>query len=192
VPPRLAPELPLPRYAYVSGQFPHPISDPAGHSFGRTPHEVAPPDPDQPRSSREFLFGCDLFNHGYYWEAHEEWEGLWHACGRKGVLADFLKALIHLAAAGVKAREGRLDGVRRHAARAAEILRATSASLRVAYYMGLDVQPLIAVAARLQAHPVVLAKSDPITDPATFLGLGFYLIPVDTPAKGSTRDPAHD
>ncbi|TGQ49534.1 DUF309 domain-containing protein, partial [Mesorhizobium sp. M1C.F.Ca.ET.210.01.1.1] len=26
-----------------------------------------------------FRWGIDLFNHGYYWEAHEAWEPLWHA-----------------------------------------------------------------------------------------------------------------
>ena len=64
----------------------------------------------RPRSNRrswsqshDYLLGCDLFNHGYYWEAHETWEGLWNACGRSGTTADFLKGLIKLAAAGVKA-----------------------------------------------------------------------------------------
>src|SRR5262249_23073005 len=50
-----------------------------------------------------------------YWEAHEVWEGLWQACGRRGVTADFLKGLIRLAAAGVKARAGKPEGVRSHA-----------------------------------------------------------------------------
>ena len=49
---------------------------------------------------------ADLLNHGFYWEAHEAWETLWHAAGRKGEIADFLKGLIKLAAAAVKAREG--------------------------------------------------------------------------------------
>ena len=68
-----------------------------------------------------FRYGVDLFNHGYYWEAHEAWEGVWHACGRRGRLADFLKGLIHLAAAGVKSREGNLNGVVKHAERAKEL-----------------------------------------------------------------------
>jgi uncharacterized protein len=28
-------------------------------------------------SSDAFGWGLDVFNHGYYWEAHEAWEGLW-------------------------------------------------------------------------------------------------------------------
>ena len=60
---------------------------------------------------RRIVEGIALFNAGYYWEAHEAWEGLWHAHGRDGPTADVLKGLIKLAAAGVKVREGRPHGV---------------------------------------------------------------------------------
>ena len=43
--------------------------------------------------------------------------------GRTGKVADILKGLIKLAAAGVKAREGKPAGVRRHARRAEELFR---------------------------------------------------------------------
>jgi uncharacterized protein len=66
-----------------------------------------------------YLRAVALFNAGYYWEAHEVWEVLWHAAGRHGPTADVLKALIKLAAAGVKVREGRENGVRTHSGRAA-------------------------------------------------------------------------
>ena len=65
------------------------------------------PTPERWRDSQAFCFAVDLFNHGYYWESHEVWESLWHACGRRGTAADFLKSLIKLAAAGVKVAEGR-------------------------------------------------------------------------------------
>src|SRR5712692_7985241 len=99
---RLVPEKPLPPYAYVPGRSPHPLSDPQGHSFGTKPERLDPPDPHYWHVCRPYLYGIDLFNHGYYWEAHEVWEGLWHACGRTGRTAAFLKGLIKLAAAGVK------------------------------------------------------------------------------------------
>jgi hypothetical protein len=57
-----------------------------------------------------YLRGIDLFNHGFYWESHEAWEAVWISAGRRGSVADFLKALIKVAAAGVKAREGREAG----------------------------------------------------------------------------------
>jgi hypothetical protein len=119
-PPRLVPNYPLPPYSYVPGQSPHPFSDPAGHSFGIVQKKPAPLDAAAWTQSHEYLTGIDLFNHGYYWEAHEVWEGLWHATGRTGITASFLKGLIKLAAAGVKRRERRA-GSSSHARRAREI-----------------------------------------------------------------------
>ncbi len=120
---RLVPDQPFPPYSYVTGQFPHPIRDPQGHSFGVAAERCPKPDADRWFECRPYLYGLDLFNFGYYWEAHETWEQIWHAAGRSGPLADFIKGLIKLAAAGVKARERRPEGVRRHALRAAELLR---------------------------------------------------------------------
>jgi predicted metal-dependent hydrolase len=88
--------------------------------------------------SPDFLRGVALFNAGYYWEAHEVWEGLWHAYGRRGVLADVIKALIKLAAAGVKVREGQEHGVRVHASRAAQLFAAARTSAGVGHQLGLD------------------------------------------------------
>ncbi len=123
---------PLPPYSYVPGHAPHPVSDPRGHMFG-LPHEpVEPLRPEAWRESPAYLFAADLFNHGYYWEAHEAWESLWHAAGRRGQVGAWLKALIKLAAAGVKAREGNSTGVRRHAARAAALLEEVRVTLPAA------------------------------------------------------------
>jgi len=129
IPPRYCPQRELPPYTYVpGGGCPHPTSDERGHSFGR--HEIAVPlDESNWRANEVWLFAIDLFNHGYYWEAHEAWESLWHACGRTGPLADLLKGLIKLAAAGVKSREGRQAGVKQHATRSAELLRAAAGQL---------------------------------------------------------------
>jgi hypothetical protein len=124
--PRLVPDQPLPSYSYVPGRFPHPLSDPRGHSFGTKPQRFEPPDPVQWHLCRPYLYGIDLFNHGYYWEAHEVWEGLWHACGRSGQAGRLLKGLIKLAAAGVKARQGIPQGVKNHTRRAAELFRQTA------------------------------------------------------------------
>ena len=112
--PRYVPNRPLPPYSYVPGMFPHPISHPTGHMHGMKDEEGAHQENDLP-------FGFDLFNHGFYWEAHEAWEQAWVAAGRRGMFADVLKGLIKLAAAGVKAREGKPEGIRRHARRAGEL-----------------------------------------------------------------------
>ncbi len=145
-PPRFLPGEPLPPYSYVPGRFPHPHSDPNGHSYGRPPAPASRPDPDAWPSCVAYLRGIDLFNHGYYWEAHEAWESLWHACGRAGPLADFFKALIQLAVAGVKLREGRGDGARWHARRAEELLNALPAP----EWFGLKVIALVDAARQVQ------------------------------------------
>jgi uncharacterized protein len=120
-------DRPLPPYSYVPGLSPHPVSDPRGHSFGVQEPAAEPLQVASYQSNETYLYAIDLFNHGFYWEAHEAWEALWHAAGRTGAAADFLKGLIKLAAAGVKAREGRAAGVRQHAQRAAELFHAVSA-----------------------------------------------------------------
>ncbi len=142
--PRYAPSRAFPPYTYVPGQQPHPFSDPLGHSFGQPrPH---PPAIDWTTGSASdaFRFALDLFNHGFYWEAHEQWEGLWEAVGRKGLLADFLKGLIHLAAAGVKVREGVPQGVRSHTSRARELFdHVLTATPGWPLHLGIDAKELV-------------------------------------------------
>jgi predicted metal-dependent hydrolase len=137
-PERLVPDLELPAYTYVPGRFPHPCADPAGHRFSVVePAHVAGDRVDQ----HVYLAGIDLFNFGYYWEAHEAWERLWHAASRKGPRADFFKGLIQLAVVGVKLREGRSDGARTHATRAAELF--ASLLTENESYGGLDLAQLV-------------------------------------------------
>ncbi len=172
---RLVPDEPLPPYSYVTGRFPHPTRDPRGHGFGHAPARPAPVDPSDWRRSRAYLLGCDLFNLGYYWEAHETWEGLWHACGRRGASADFLKGLIKLAAAGVKAREGRPQGVARHAARAAELFANVRAGRSERVYLGLDLDWLTSIAGRLASSPI----SPPRSTAAVEIVFDFNLLPTE-------------
>jgi predicted metal-dependent hydrolase len=100
------------------------------------------------------LRGVSLFNAGYYWEAHEVWESLWHAHGRHGPIADILKALIKLAAAGVKVREGQQHGVVVHARRAQrlfeDVRRTDRSSLRL---LGLDLGGWEKIAGELADDP---------------------------------------
>ena len=138
----------LPEYTYVpGGSWPHP------NRSADKRHGPVPPIPEGDwRGSAAYLFGFALFNGGYYWEAHEVWESLWHAHGRKGPTADLLKALIKLAAAGVKVREGQPRGVATHARRAGDLF----ASVRSACgptHAGLDLDACEAVAADLADNP---------------------------------------
>jgi hypothetical protein len=155
--PRFVLDMPLPPYTFVPGQTPHPVRDVAGHLYGRK-IEIPPPlESDRWQVSKAYLYGIDLFNHGFYWEAHEAWEGLWHQAGRRGLVADFLKGLIKLAAAGVKVREGIPRGVSAHAAGAALLFHQTAAALggdaeRFAGFVLGDLLEYSSQAERLAAH----------------------------------------
>jgi len=79
----MSPPLPsrtFPAYSYVPGIFPHPLSDPAGHSFGHVAEKCEPLTTENASRHEEYLWGIQLFDYGYYWEAHETWEQVWHAC----------------------------------------------------------------------------------------------------------------
>jgi uncharacterized protein len=152
-PPRLVPDEQFPPYSYVTGRFPHPLGDPAGHSYGQPVQQPAAIEPANWRDSRAWLRAIDLFNHGFYWEAHEVWEGLWHAAGRRGPIADVLKGLIKLAAAGVKAREGRPLGTVRHALRALELFQTAADTYGPGRFLGLDIGQLMDFARELSEHP---------------------------------------
>ena len=169
-----APLLPLPPYSFVPGHgHPHPVTDPAGHLYGRESraHRAAeelahaPSDPVRQRDAitavlvenPHWLHAIDLFNAGYSWEAHESWEGFWHALGRTTHEARIVQGLIRLAAACVKIREGVPDGVKRHALRARELLgdvvaveRGTGAHDSDA--LGLSCRSIAAVLAELDAY----------------------------------------
>ncbi|MFO0877050.1 MAG: DUF309 domain-containing protein [Gemmataceae bacterium] len=106
----------LPPYSYVPGLLPHPVSDPAGYLHGKVMFAPCQGEPAQFLTCQNFLRGIDLFNHGFYWEAHEAWERCWHTMGRRGPRSLFLQGLIKLAAAAVKVREGKSKGTRHLAA----------------------------------------------------------------------------
>lgn len=150
-PRRLIPDRPFPAYAYLPGRTPHPTRDPEGHSYGARPDTPELPDPEDWRACGDYLYGIDLFNHGFYWEAHEAWEGLWVACGRRGPTATFLQALINLAAAGFKARWGNARGLRANAETALRLFQAAASQLGSTgpRFMGLDLRALAEAAARI-------------------------------------------
>lgn len=106
--PRYVPDRPLPPYAFEPGEHPHPTRDPRGHSHGRGA--------DAPDIG--FAWGVDLYNHGFFWEAHEAWEDLWRMAEPESAEASFFQGLIQCAAACMKVRGGDPSAARRIADRA--------------------------------------------------------------------------
>lgn len=113
---RYAPGRAFPSYAFLPGRDPHPTRDPRGHSFGHP--EVPGPylPPERWRENQDYLFGVDLYNHGYLWESHEAWEGLWHAAKHDALQAEHLQGLIQCAAACLKVDMEQPRGLERLAA----------------------------------------------------------------------------
>jgi predicted metal-dependent hydrolase len=121
--PRRYTTLPFPRYRHVPGKTPHPTRSPAGHSYG---HTAAPFTVDAAswRTSEPYLHAIDLFNHGYYWEAHEALEALWHGAGHETPIGRLARALIQASAALLKHSMGEREPAERLVRKAAAKLRA--------------------------------------------------------------------
>ncbi len=101
--PRYCPHKPFPPYRHIPGVTPHPIRDPLGHSYepgGETSGLDAPLSPVMWRQNEDYLYGVDLYNFAYWWEAHEAWEGLWHQA--EDTYRLFLQGLIQVSAAHIK------------------------------------------------------------------------------------------
>jgi uncharacterized protein len=144
----------LPAYSYVpGGPWPHPNrAKEASGGVDREPSLAETPLSGDVAASPMFLRGVELFDAGYYWEAHEAWEVLWHAVGRRGPTADVLRGLIKLAAAGIKVRERREAGVRTHARRASACF-ASARRQGGGHQLGLDLEMWIERALALADDP---------------------------------------
>lgn len=95
---------------------PHPTRDHDGHSYNKPPVRLAPFDPADWYACEEYLYGIDLFNYGYWWEAHEALEAVWAAAGRRTETGLFIQGLIQIAAAHLKWFQGFHDVARHMAA----------------------------------------------------------------------------
>lgn len=157
---RLLPLRRFPPYAYLPGhRFPHPVRDPEGHSYGQEPLTVGS---GASLDTEAFRWGADLFNHGYYWEAHEAWEPLWQAVDRSEPLALLLKGLILLAATGVKIREGKEAAAVRHVRRAGALFRRVAMARGCLFDTALGM-PVATLADYIEGAPLATASlAEPI------------------------------
>lgn len=140
------PSPPVPDWPrYSSGSFPP-------HRFvpGLTPRPRAARDspavpahgpwsPEDWRTLEPYLYGVDLYNFAFWWEAHEALEVLWHAAGRTTVHARFVQGIIHVSAANLNLYRGHLEAGRRQARRGA--LRLSRRSGRI--WMGIEVDDFV-------------------------------------------------
>lgn len=127
--------LALPPYRHLPGRTPHPQRDPRGHQYGQE-SQPRPLDPGRWQDSTEYLFGVDLFNFAYFWEAHESWEGLWKMTGRRDTPGKFLQGLIQISAALLKREQGVERGMAKLAAEG--LAKLSQVSRQHSFYCGIE------------------------------------------------------
>jgi hypothetical protein len=94
-PPRYCPARSLPEHAFIPGRGLKPAL-----AAEEAPYLAA----ERWRENAAYLWGADLYNCDYAWEAHEAWEAPWRSAKHDATQATFLQGLIQCAAARVKAR----------------------------------------------------------------------------------------
>jgi hypothetical protein len=100
----------FPPYRHVPGLTPHPRCHPQGHRFGQIEEPVEPFDVSSWKESLDYLYGVDLYNFAFYWEAHEAWEGIWKTTARRDTPGLYLQGLIQISAALIKRHQGIAGG----------------------------------------------------------------------------------
>lgn len=151
---RNAPDRLFPPYRHLPGDTPHPRKHPRGHSHGIPDLCESPPlTATNWGTNAAYLYGVDLFNYAYWWEAHEQWEGLWLQTNeqpKEGDLSrDYLQGLIQASASLLKWHQGYAEGMRRLEVRARSRLHRVASTIPV--YMGLDAGEFLRRLARLLA-----------------------------------------
>ena len=102
---RKNPVLPFPPYRYIPGQSPHPFRSPQGHNHTQKTLKILEGHPQ--RDQRLFLYGMELLNAHFFWEAHETLEFLWLKAN--GEQKELLQALIKSAASLLKLHMDHID-----------------------------------------------------------------------------------
>ena len=165
---RYLPDRPFPPYAFLPGRDPHPTRHPEGHSYsadGEEPAEYMVP--SAWRENDEYLYGVDLYNHGYLWEAHEAWESIWHPSKHDAEQADFLQGLIQCAAASLKIPMDQPRGLEKLSTVGTQRLERVAQSAGD-LYMGVEISPFIAAfrafassnPTSIDARPVIVLTFD--------------------------------
>jgi len=158
-PPRYT-DLSFPPYRFVpGGPWPHPVKDPAGHMCDQSESDEPVLPPHRWSEQSCYLYGIDLFNHAYWWEAHEAWEHIWHNTDDAEQHA-FTHGLIQLSAALLKWHLRKARGVRILLDRSRNNLRPIAESH--GSYMGLDVTELLICVQRSNMDRLPNRISEPI------------------------------
>ena len=127
----------LPGYRHLPFQNAHPFLDKGGHSYGEklTPAEGF--NAENWLKSEEYLYCIDLFNNGFWWEAHERLKYTSMAAGQDSETNHFIRGLIQIAAALLKHFMGEEGGAQTLAKMGIETLRK-----KEGIFLGIDITTL--------------------------------------------------
>ena len=155
-------QRPFPAYRFLPGKTPHPTRDKEGHSHGVEEVVLDTFSIQHWFECEMYLYGVDLFNNKYWWEAHEAWEVVWKFVGRSSQTGLFLQGLIQIAAAMLKTEQG----LQRPAQRLA---RDGVAKLALAHgvYLGVEIVTFATVCTSYAAGKLVSPPSIRLVVPAT-------------------------
>jgi len=142
-------DAPFPPYRFLPFQpgIPHPRYDPDGHSYGKEEEYLASFSAADWNTCQPYLYGIDLFNYGYWWEAHESLESVWLAAGQKTPTGNFVQGIILLAAAQLKRFMQEIGSAKLLTDSATEKL-----SSHQGIYLGIEISPLLTEAKRCLAE----------------------------------------
>ena len=153
--------IPFPSYRFIPGLNPHPTEEAEGHSYGKKEENIPWYPPEQWFRSQQYFYAIDLYNHAYWWEAHEAWEGLWRQPQATYLTEQFLQGLIKIAAAFLKWELHQQRGVEYLYSEGIEHLKTVLAEREI--YMGIN---LIEFITKLSNHfTIVVADVDRWPDP---------------------------
>ncbi len=128
--------LPFPSHRFIPGLTLHP-------------HTISPLPTLKKGGGGDFLYGIDLFNFNYWWEAHEAWEMVWKTTAKTDDDGKFLQGLIQISAGMIKWWTGNLSGMKKLFKEGLEKLR----SIPEQNLMGLDLKNQIARIQHFEESP---------------------------------------
>lgn len=127
-------KIPFPSHQFIPTLSTHPSKLPPPPQSNRSPNE-------------DYLYGVDLYNFNYWWEAHESWEKIWMNSS-DDFERKFLQGLIQISAAMIKwwlQQEKAMEGLLREGM---EKLRSVPQK-----YQGVDLSNFLARVSRFAASP---------------------------------------
>jgi len=127
----------LPKFRYIPGQGPHPSHLAKGSHLPELPPPV-PLSVESWQDSVHYRYALDLFNYGYWWEAHEVLEILWVLAKRETPMGTFLQGLIQISAALLKESQSLHEAALHLAAKGFPKFRTKSG-----VFLGLEVEPFL-------------------------------------------------